>query len=92
MNRTKISYDRHKFELLSRWVPEEPEATCLDANDSSTFPSILVMTRQFLSRSVPPVSTTTERVLGFPRLTLSGLYKSLLEGTLETITWDFCLL
>jgi hypothetical protein len=78
------------FELLSRWVTEDPEATCPDVNDLSTFPWILGMTPQFLS--IPPVSTTTEGVLSFPRLTLSGLYISLLEGTLETILWDFLFL
>ena len=50
------------------------------------FPRITVMTRQFLS--IPPVSSTVERVLSFAGLTLSDLRKSLFEGTLETIMWS----
>ena len=44
------------------------------------------MVRQFLT--IPEVSPSDERVFSFAGLTLSDMYKSLLEGTLETIIWS----
>ncbi len=52
------------------------------------FPRITVMDRQFLS--IPVVSPTTERVFSFAGLTLSDLYRSLLDGKLEAIMWAKC--
>ena len=43
------------------------------------------MARQFLS--IPAASATAERVFSFAGLTLSGMRKFLLEGTLEVIMW-----
>jgi hypothetical protein len=47
------------------------------------FPRIAVMTHQFLD--IPTVSGTAERVFSFAGLTLSDLWKPLLESTQETI-------
>ena len=47
-----------------------------------------LLVRQFLV--IPVVSSITERVFSCAGLTLSDLYKPLLEGTLETIMWSKC--
>ena len=49
------------------------------------FPRITVMVCQFLV--ILTTSATAERVFSFVGLTLSDLFKSLREGTLETIMW-----
>jgi hypothetical protein len=43
------------------------------------------LSRQFLV--IPATSVTAERVFSFAGLTLSDLYKSLIESTLKTIMW-----
>ena len=43
------------------------------------------MSRQFLS--IPVASATAERVFSFAGLTLSDLWKSLLESTIEELMW-----
>jgi hypothetical protein len=52
------------------------------------FPRVAVMACQFLTMSV--VSATAERVFSLAGLEFSDLYKSLSEGTLETIMWVKC--